>query len=301
MISDWLRRARGGGREGLQSQGEVWEIPVDAISPNPFQPRVNFEEEPLKELAESIREVGVIEPVLVRPVSQSDSQYELVVGERRLRASQIVGLAVIPALIRHVSDQQMAMLGLVENMQREDLHPLEEASAYQRLINDFGLTQGDLAQSLSVSQSGISNKLRLLRLDQSLQEKILAAKLSERHARSLLRLRELESQHRVLDRVIEEQLSVRETDDLVTMVLDDTPEQPRKGRERGQMRGVIRDFRIFLNGLRQAAESMRESGYEVELEETTAGEGYRVTIDVRPAQTASNNEQRPNRNVGKRR
>ncbi|MFP4200578.1 MAG: ParB/RepB/Spo0J family partition protein, partial [Clostridia bacterium] len=198
MISDWLRRVRPESTVDISpAEGEMSEIPVDVISPNPYQPRQTFDEGSLRELADSIVRVGVLEPVLVRPHPQRQSRYQLLVGERRLRAAKIAGLESIPAVVRSVDEGDMALLGLIENLQREDLHPLEEAAAMRRMLEEFAVTQEELARGLGLSQSTISNKLRLLRLPEAVRRTVVQNGLSERHARCLLQLTSEDAQMRV--------------------------------------------------------------------------------------------------------
>lgn len=193
-------------------EGGVREIPVSQISPNRFQPRQRFDQEKLAELAESIREHGVVQPVVVRPV---DGGYELVVGERRWRAAQQAGLKTIPAVIKDVgSDVDVLEVALVENLQREDLNPMEEASAYQYLINEFGLTQEEVARRVGRSRSQVANTLRLLNLDGDIQGEIQAGNLTMGHAKALLSVEDRAARARLLRRIIDKGLSVREAEDM---------------------------------------------------------------------------------------
>ncbi|HSR49225.1 MAG TPA: ParB/RepB/Spo0J family partition protein [Acidobacteriota bacterium] len=198
------------------------QLPIEKIKPNAYQPRSHFSAEALDELASSIRENGLLQPIVVRP---ADDGYELIAGERRWRASQRAGLHRIPALIQTVSDQSMVELALVENIQREELSPIEEATAYQLLIDDFGLTQEDVAQRVSRSRSSVANTLRLLKLPQKVQEAVSAGRLSMGHARALLplnRARQLD-----LAALIEKRgLSVRQVEKRVQQMLKPPQEKP---------------------------------------------------------------------------
>ncbi len=278
MISDWLRRTRpqeAGEQE--PSDGEMLNIPVETIAPNPYQPRQVFSEEGIVELADSIRRVGVLEPVLVRPEPDDPSRYQLLVGERRLRASRVAGLDSIPAVVRRVDDRDMALFGLVENLQREDLHPLEEAAAFRRMLDEFNLTQGELAEGLGFSQSSISNKLRLLALPERVREAVLAGGLGERHARCLLNLPEGEPQLELVEQIRAEGLSVKETEARIQEMMSGPPVQ--SGRKR-PLRGVVRDLRIFRNGMLQTIQAMREAGFDVQLEEQEVEDGFRMVVEV---------------------
>lgn len=195
--------------EGIQSQVE---IPIDEITPNPFQPRQNFDEESLNELAESIRNHGVLQPLLVRKI---DSGYQLIAGERRLRASKLAGLATVPVIVRDFNDKTMMEIALVENLQREDLNPLEEAEAYRRLIEDFNLTQEEVAKAIGKSRSAVTNTLRLLNLPLSVQNRLLENKISMGHARALLALETPDLQIAACEEIINKSLSVRDTERLI--------------------------------------------------------------------------------------
>lgn len=190
---------------------QVVEINLDDILPNRFQPRIKFHEKNINELAESIREHGVIQPIVVRKISD---KYEIIAGERRYKASVIAGKTTIPALIVHLNDQDAAEVALIENVQRQDLTPIEEAVSYKKIL-DMGMTQEQLATKLGKTQSTVANKLRLLNLDEDVQEALLDQKISERHARSLLKLSGNNAQRDILKRIIEERLTVRKTDQVI--------------------------------------------------------------------------------------
>jgi ParB family chromosome partitioning protein len=188
------------------------EIPVASIKPNPYQPRDAFDEEALGALADSIREVGLLQPVLVRPVEDG---FELIAGERRLRAAKRVGLQTIPALVRETDDNTALEQALVENVQREDLNPLEEAAAYQQLIEDFELTHEQLASRVGKSRAAISNTLRLLQLPPSIQVAVRESHLSMGHARALLGTPDRAFQESLAKRAIKDEMSVREVEEAV--------------------------------------------------------------------------------------
>ena len=211
---------RGLGR-GLSALISAWdsvgglrfeEVPVSAIRPNTHQPRRNFSEASIKELAASIREVGILQPLVIR---STESGFELIAGERRLRAAKEVGLDRVPVLIREAAESESMEMALVENLQREDLNPLETAAAYQALMDGFGFTKDQLAHRLGKSRAAISNTLRLSRLPEPIQAMVLEEKLSEGHARALLSLETEEHMLRVAETVRAEKLSVRRTEDLV--------------------------------------------------------------------------------------
>jgi ParB family chromosome partitioning protein len=193
----------------VEPAGRLQDLPLDALVANPNQPRKRFAPEALAELAASIRSSGVLEPIIVRP---RGDRFEIIVGERRWRAAQQAGLARIPALIRETSDVEALELGLVENLLREDLNPLEEAHAYQRLLAEFGWTQDDLATRIGRDRSSIANALRLLRLPEPIQEDLRAGRLSMGHARALLGLATASAQLRLRQVILAQDWSVRATE-----------------------------------------------------------------------------------------
>jgi len=189
------------------------EVQVGSIAPNPRQPRRTFDEDALDELAASIAEVGLLQPVVVRKIS--DGSYELVMGERRWRASQRAGLDVIPAIVRDTNDDDMLRDALMENLHRQQLDPLEEAAAYQQLLDDFGATHEQLAQKVGRSRPHISNTLRLLNLPPAVQKKVAAGVISAGHARALLSIEDPAGQERLAQKIVAEGLSVRAVEEIV--------------------------------------------------------------------------------------
>jgi ParB family chromosome partitioning protein len=197
------------------------DVPLDRIVPNRFQPRQQFETDELAQLAESIKRNGVLQPILVR--RKADGLFELIAGERRYRAAKLAGLKSIPAVVRNTSDEQAMELALVENLQREDLNPMEEARAYQRLTTEFGLTQEALAQKVGKDRSSVANSLRLLNLPNEIKELIGSLKISVGHAKVLLGLGRPELQLKVAKQIVERQLSVRQAEQLVVSGARSTP------------------------------------------------------------------------------
>ena len=206
------------------------EIPVEAVAPNPVQPRTHFDEEALAELEQSIREVGLLQPIVVRETSPG--AYELVMGERRLRATKEVGLATIPAIVRDTGDDVMLRDALLENLHRQQLNPLEEAAAYQQLLDDFGATHEELASRIGRSRSTITNTLRLLHLPPPVQRRVAAGVLSAGHARALLGLSSHEAQERMAERVVAEGMSVRAVEEAVALAAGDVDAPKRAPRRR---------------------------------------------------------------------
>jgi ParB family chromosome partitioning protein len=200
---------------GMPSGARFEEVPVASIRPNPRQPRQVFDEEALAELVDSIGEVGLLQPIVVRPVEAG--QYELVMGERRLRASQQAGLATIPAIIRPTEEADLLRDALLENLHRAQLNPLEEAAAYQQLLEDFGCTQEELSRRIKRSRPQISNTIRLLQLPPTVQRRVAAGVISAGHARALLALATPEAIEHLANRVVAENLSVRAVEELVAV------------------------------------------------------------------------------------
>lgn len=253
-------------REAEPKQQEVRSVLIESIQANRFQPRKTFHDESLEELAASIREFGVLQPLLVRPLEEG---FELVAGERRLRASKLAGLAEVPVISREIGDKEVAEMAMIENLQREDLHFLEEAEGFQQLIVQFGFTQEELAKRVGKSQSTLANKLRLLKLEPQVRQRLQEERLSERHARALLKLESPEEQEEVLAAVCAEQLNVRQTEELIAC-RQQSPEQGNeksKKKERKRLTGVIRDVRIFLNTIQQVADTMKQNGLAVQMQQ----------------------------------
>jgi ParB family chromosome partitioning protein len=188
------------------------EVPVDAIRPNPWQPRTHFDEQELEELAQSIREHGVLQPVLVS--QQSDGTFQLITGERRWRAVQLAGFATVPAMVKEATPRSSLELALVENIQRRDLNPLEEAHAFRALMDEHGLTQEQLGQRIGKSRVSITNTLRLLQLPEAVREALAGGALTEGHARAILMANGESARLEVLQRVLADHLSVRDTEAL---------------------------------------------------------------------------------------
>lgn len=227
MSDSQQRRGLGRGLAALIPQepgggASFAEIPLSAIAPNPRQPRGVFDEDELEGLATSIRDIGLLQPLVVRRTG--DERYELIAGERRLRASRIAGLTSVPAIIRDTDDRDLLKEALVENIHRVQLNPLEEAAAYQQLLEDFGVTQEELARRLGKSRPTISNGLRLLTLPPAVQRKVAAGVLSAGHAKAVLALSDKRAQESLADRIVAEGLSVRATEEAVRLrVLDEEP------------------------------------------------------------------------------
>jgi len=207
--------------EGLSG---LLEVPVNAVAPNPKQPRTHWDEEEIRALAASIREVGILQPIVVR--RSGDDGYELVAGERRLRAAKVAGLATVPVVLRDTGDSDLLREALIENIHRQDLGPIELAEAFRQLLEDLGLKQEDLAERVGVSRSHIANTIRLLQLPLETQQLLTDSKIQAGHARALLALGDADAVNTLALRVAAEDLSVRETEDLVRRYLEPPPERP---------------------------------------------------------------------------
>jgi ParB-like partition proteins len=253
-------------------------IPLEEISRNPFQPRRDFDETEIEELAKSIEMYGVLQPIIVRKAREG---YQLVAGERRLRACRRIGAVAIPALIQEMSDKQSAEVSLIENLQRKDLNYLEEAGAYAQLINEFGMTQEELAQKVGKSQSAIANKLRLLKLSRELRCLIVPETVTERHARALLKLTSAEVQKEVLLAIYEKDLNVKETEEIVENLRQNNIPQSSSHNGHGQQVSiVIKDARIFLNTIKETVSRARQIGLDMCMIETERDEDYEIIIRV---------------------
>jgi len=222
-------------------------LPPASIVPNAKQPRTEFDPEALDELIASIREVGVLQPVVVRPIPGEADRYELIMGERRLRASRELGLATIPAVIKDTADEHMLRDALLENLHRSQLNPLEEASAYQQLLADFGITQEELATRIGRSRPQITNTLRLLRLPQSVQTRVAAGVLSAGHARAILAAGDEDAMVRLADKIVNEELSVRAAEAIASAAPKPAKPKPLAGRHKGHLDEIAERLGDRLN------------------------------------------------------
>lgn len=264
---------------GGSPSDQVLQVNIGDIKPNPYQPRKTFTEERIHELCESIKEVGIIQPLVVRKMGNG---YELVAGERRLRAAKAAGLLAVPVVVKQYTDQEVAQATLVENIQREDLNVLEEAKAYDQLLVDFRLTQEELAKRMGFSQSTIANKRRLLKLSDEVQELLLAGKLNERQARALLRLDSHDAQIVIARQVVEEDLTVKQVEDAVERFLNgESMEDAVAAASTKPIRKLlVRDVRIFVNSVRQAIHLMKQSGVPAQVQENDSDDFFEVVVRI---------------------
>lgn len=265
---------------GRQDKKKILQLSPESIHPNPSQPRKHFSQEELESLAESIRQNGLLQPVTVR---KGEGGWELVAGERRLRASKIAGLESIPCIVCSCSESQSAVYAMIENLQRQDLDPFEEAEGIRRLITEWNVTQEEAATRLGKSQSAIANKLRLLRFTEEERASILEGGLSERHARALLRIEPGEKRSEAIRQVREQELTVAQTEELTELLLEEEKQkQPQLEIEkvRPQKKLLLKDVRIFVNTILHVIDTMRKCGIPAESvqDETEEYIEYKVRI-----------------------
>jgi len=251
----------------------VCRLPIASISPSPFQPRRYFNESELHSLAESIRRYGLLSPLLVRRCAGG---YELIAGERRLRAMHLLGWTHTDAIICATTDRDCALVGLIENLQREDLHFLDEAEACRRILREHGLSQEELAANLGKSPSALANLLRLLKLSREVRTFIRESSLSERHARALLKLNDTQAQLDLARRSAEEQLSVRQLEGLIAEMRKAKVTVPSKTNP------LIRDNRLVINALRDTVRQLRKIGVPISSRVETRDDLCEVIITIRP-------------------
>jgi ParB family chromosome partitioning protein len=259
-------------------QKNITYLSIDSVRPNPYQPRKQFAKGALEELCESIQQYGVIQPINVRKISNNN--YELVAGERRLRAAIMAGLKEIPAIVININDNDSAVLALIENLQREDLNYLEEAEGYNNLINEHGFTQEELAQKIGKSQSTVANKIRLLRLSPLVKKILSDNNLTERHARALLKLHDEQLQLKVLKYVCEKGLNVKKTEELIEKVINRCLDQNKTKPADRKYTKAIKDIRIFVNTIRQAIELMKKSGVNAKAAQIDRGEYIEFIVRI---------------------
>ena len=258
-------------KETERSQNEqIVAIEVSKIRANPNQPRKIFADEAILKLADSIRQYGIIQPLCVRKIGEN---YELVSGERRLRASKELGLGSVPCVILNINEVKSAEISIIENLIREDLNIFEQASAIEALIDTYGLTQEQIAKKLSNSQSFVANKLRLLRLSSEERQKIIENNLTERHARALLRILDPSLREKTLTKIIEDGLNVTKSEELIEQLLSNEPKKPKS-------RPTTRDTRSFFSAIDRLVSSVRMSGVEIKSRVVESDEFTEVTILV---------------------
>ncbi len=256
--------------------GRVVFLPVRAIQPNPDQPRKVFRREALEELAESIRTHGILQPLSVRRV---EGNYRLIAGERRLRAAQLAGLTEIPCILMSMDDRESGMAAMVENLQRQDLDFIEEAWGISHLMSRFSMSQEQVAKLLGKSQSAVANKLRILRLDSAVLERLRSEGLSERHARALLRLEDREKQQEALDFIIDQRMNVAAAEDYIARLTAPRPEPEVKAMRRKSL-FVMKDVRVFMNSLNRSLDLVRQGGIDATLSRDETESDLVLTVRI---------------------
>jgi ParB family chromosome partitioning protein len=259
--------------EKMVENEEIKKIPIDQIIPNRFQPRTVFDDEKIEELARTILTHGIIQPIVVREYDQDT--FEIIAGERRWRAVKTLGWDLVPAIIKNFNDTETASVALIENLQREELSPIEEAMAYGKLLELHQLTQEALAQRLGKGQSTVANKLRLLKLPQEVQDALLNKTITERHARALIPLKDPEKQIKLLNEIIDKSLNVKQTEDRVSKLLQQTTGKPKPKRK-----AFSKDMRIAVNTIRQSLTMVSDSGINLDSQEEEFEDFYQFTIKI---------------------
>ncbi len=263
-------------------EGKICWIAVEDIRPNPVQPRRVFDPEGLRELARSIAESGVLQPLIVR---RRQGHYELIAGERRLRAAKLAGLAEVPCILSSANMEEASVLALIENLQRRDLNFLEEAEGISRLVKMFGMSQEEAARRLGKSQSAVANKLRLLRLPSDVLERLVDSGMSERHGRALLRLDTAERQRRALDVMLAENMNVAAAERYIDAILE-SPELAINANDRAETENihkhtfVMKDLRVFYNSLSRSVELMRRGGIAADVRREETEDAVTLTIRI---------------------
>lgn len=260
----------------MNGNKSIINIPVDDISPNPYQPRKDFNKSNLEDLSDSIMEYGILQPINVRKMG--DAGYELVAGERRLRAAKLAGLKEIPAIIIEIVEQDSAIISLIENLQRENLGFFDEAEGYYNLINDHGLTQEELAKKIGKNQSTVANKIRLLRLPDSVKRKIMEHRLTERHARALLKIPDEKLQQKVLKNIIKKSLNVKTTEDIIAKLIDETAAAKDELSDR-RIRGKMQ-YNIYVNTIKNVYRQILKTGFRMQYNQADKGDYIEITIKV---------------------
>lgn len=252
---------------------EIKKIPITDIVPNRFQPRTVFNDEKISELAQTIHTHGIIQPIVVREYEQG--KFEIIAGERRFRAMKKLGWDVAPVIVKDFNDTETASVALIENLQREELSPIEEAFAYSKLLELHQLTQEALAQRLGIGQSTVANKIRLLKLPEEVHQALLNKTITERHARSLIPLKVAEKQIALLQEIIEKNLNVKQTEERVEKLLSTSDNKPKSKRK-----AFSKDMRIAVNTIRQSLTMVVDNGIQLDSQEEEHEDYYQFTIKI---------------------
>ena len=264
--------------EEVPKNKQIQDIELDKIVPNRYQPRREFSDDSIKELAETLDKDGLLQPIVVR--EDGEDHYEIIAGERRYRAAKSLGWETIPAIIKNMDDDQAASLALIENLQREDLNPIDEAKAYTNLMKLNDLTQTALAKDMGKSQSYVANKLRLLKLDDDVQKALIEGKITARHGRALLNLSE-DDQERVLKEIEEKGLNVKQTEEIAKDVDAYFNPKPKETKRERVVKRIPKDLKVQINTIKKAVKLAKDSGIVVKVKEDKNPDDYKITIELK--------------------
>lgn len=266
--------------EEVPKNKQIQDIELDKIVPNRYQPRREFSDDSIKELAETLDKDGLLQPIVVR--EDGEDHYEIIAGERRYRAAKSLNWETITAIVNNMNDDQAASLALIENLQREDLNPIDEAKAYTNLMKLNDLTQTALAKDMGKSQSYVANKLRLLKLDDDVQKALIEGKITARHGRALLNLSD-DDQERVLKEIEEKGLNVKQTEEIakdVDAYFNPKPKEKETKRERVVKR-IPKDLKVQINTIKKAVKLAKDSGIKVKVKENNDPDDYKIIIELK--------------------
>lgn len=266
-------------RDEIPKNKQIQDIELSKITPNKFQPRRQFSEESIKELAQTLDKEGLLQPIVVR---ENEYGYEIIAGERRFRAAQSLGWEKIPAIVNNMNDDQAASLALIENLQRENLNPIDEAKAYKNLMKLNNFTQTQLAKNMGKSQSYVANKLRLLKLTPKVQSYLASGEISARHGRVLVGLSERD-QSRMIDEILDNNLNVKETEEIAKDVdgYFKKKDQVKSEKRTRVARRMPKDLKVQINTIKQAVKLAKDSGIKVRVQENNDPDDYRITIELK--------------------
>ncbi len=264
--------------EEVPKNKQIQDIELDKIVPNRYQPRREFSDDSIKELAETLDKNGLLQPIVVR--EDGEDHYEIIAGERRYRAAKSLGWETIPAIVKNMDDDQAASLALIENLQREDLNPIDEAKAYTNLMKLNDLTQTALAKDMGKSQSYVANKLRLLKLDDDVQKALIEGKITARHGRALLNLSE-DDQERVLKEIEEKGLNVKQTEEIAKDVDAYFNPKPKETKRERVVKRIPKDLKVQINTIKKAVKLAKDSGIVVKVKEDKNPDDYKITIELK--------------------
>lgn len=264
--------------EEVPKNKQIQDLELDKIVPNRYQPRREFSEDSIKELAETLDKNGLLQPIVVR---EDGDQYEIIAGERRYRAAKSLGWETIPAIVKNMDDDQAASLALIENLQREDLNPIDEAKAYTNLMKLNNLTQTALAKDMGKSQSYVANKLRLLKLGDEVQQALIEGKITARHGRALIGLSE-DDQKRVLAEIKAKGLNVKQTEEIAKDVeAYFNPKPKAKSEQKRVVNRIPKDLKVQINTIKKAVKLAEDSGIKVKIKEDKNPDDYKITIELK--------------------